>query len=118
VSDLRILHITLKKKWFDMSHPDIHRDLIKDEEYREIKPYWIQRLRPLIEEKKPFMILAKNGYLRESPFFERLCMSVGIDFPVPRWTDGDTRSLHFVLNYNPVFSELRWCKLEDLKNFT
>lgn len=37
------LRVTLKKKWFDMEqHPD--PKLRKDEEYREIKPYWIKRL--------------------------------------------------------------------------
>ena len=34
-----ILHLTLKKKWFDMILSGE-----KTEEYREIKPYWIKRL--------------------------------------------------------------------------
>ncbi len=35
----KILHLTLKKKWFDMiAYGE------KPEEYREIKPYWITRL--------------------------------------------------------------------------
>lgn len=33
------LHLTLKKKWFDMT-----RESIKLEEYREITPYWAVRL--------------------------------------------------------------------------
>jgi hypothetical protein len=38
-----VLHLTLKKKWFDMVLSGE-----KTEEYREIKPYWIDRfLRPL-----------------------------------------------------------------------
>lgn len=36
---MRILHLTLKKKWFDMIASGE-----KKEEYREIKPYWISRL--------------------------------------------------------------------------
>ena len=36
---MKILHLTLKKKWFDMILSGE-----KKEEYREIKPYWIVRL--------------------------------------------------------------------------
>lgn len=35
----RVLHLTLKKKWFDMIASGE-----KKEEYREIKPYWVSRL--------------------------------------------------------------------------
>lgn len=35
----KVLHLTLKKKWFDMIASGE-----KVEEYREIKPYWIDRL--------------------------------------------------------------------------
>lgn len=36
---MKVLHMTLKKKWFDMINSGE-----KTEEYREIKPYWIVRL--------------------------------------------------------------------------
>lgn len=36
---MSILHLTLKKKWFDMILSGE-----KKEEYREIKPYWCKRL--------------------------------------------------------------------------
>lgn len=36
---MKVLRLTLKKKWFDMIASGE-----KKEEYREIKPYWIQRL--------------------------------------------------------------------------
>lgn len=36
---MRILHLTLKKKWFDMILSGE-----KKEEYRKITPYWTQRL--------------------------------------------------------------------------
>jgi len=36
---MRILHLTLKKKWFDMIASGE-----KKEEYREWKPYWAKRL--------------------------------------------------------------------------
>lgn len=35
---MEILHLTLKKKWFDMIAAKV-----KKEEYREIKDYWIRR---------------------------------------------------------------------------
>jgi hypothetical protein len=36
---MKMLHLTLKRKWFDMIASGE-----KKEEYREIKPYWITRL--------------------------------------------------------------------------
>ena len=36
---MRVLHLVLKSKWYDMIESGI-----KKEEYREIKPYWIKRL--------------------------------------------------------------------------
>ena len=36
---MKILHLVLKGKWYDMILSDI-----KKEEYREIKPFWIKRL--------------------------------------------------------------------------
>jgi hypothetical protein len=55
---MEILHLTLKKKWFDMilsGH--------KKEEYREIKPYWIKRLC----NKEYDVIKFRNGYGKKSP---------------------------------------------------
>jgi hypothetical protein len=36
---MKILHLTLKKKWFDMISSGE-----KKEEYREVKDYWMKRL--------------------------------------------------------------------------
>lgn len=36
---MKTLHLTLKKKWFDMIASGE-----KKEEYRELKPYWVRRL--------------------------------------------------------------------------
>lgn len=50
---MKILHLTLNKKWYDMIESGI-----KKEEYREIKKYWIQRL-----ENKIFDVVSfRNGY--------------------------------------------------------
>jgi hypothetical protein len=36
---MKVLHLTLKRKWFDLIASGE-----KKEEYREVKPYWINRL--------------------------------------------------------------------------
>jgi hypothetical protein len=54
---MNILHLTLKKKWFDLIVSGI-----KKEEYREIKPYWDKRLN-----KKYDTICFRNGYAKNSP---------------------------------------------------
>lgn len=64
----RILHLTLKKQWFDMIASGV-----KKEEYREIKDYWIKRLKDM-SIKEPFhafipydKIVFKNGYAKNAP---------------------------------------------------
>lgn len=69
---MKILHLTVKKKWYDMAtNPDFSKR--KLEEYRTIKPYWIRRLIDINypEEEKgenkilPFDIefdIIENGY--------------------------------------------------------
>lgn len=54
----KILHLTLKKKWFDMILSGV-----KKEEYREVKAYWVDRL--LITSNSLF------GYDYEDFFFRR-----------------------------------------------
>lgn len=55
---MRILHLTLKKKWFDLILSGE-----KKEEYREIKQYWNKRL----ANKTYDAIKFRNGYSPESP---------------------------------------------------
>lgn len=50
---MRILHLTLKKTWFDMIASGEKR-----EEYREMKPYWHKRLLG----KQYDAIRFRNGY--------------------------------------------------------
>lgn len=64
----RILHLTLKKQWFDMISKGV-----KKEEYREIKDYWIKRLKDM-SSQEPFhafipydKIVFKNGYSKNAP---------------------------------------------------
>ena len=70
----KILHLTLKKKPFDLIASGK-----KKEEYREAKTYWINRL--LRKDKKMFdEIYFKNGYKKDSPFMRVECK--GIDLRV------------------------------------
>ena len=55
----KILHLTIKKKWFDLIA--IGR---KTWEYREIKLYWARRL----VNKEFDEIHFRNGYHKKSPF--------------------------------------------------
>jgi len=87
----KILHLTLKKKWFDLI-----KEGKKKEEYREIKPYWEKRLCEKIEigtgdnvgriryiPKKFDEIHFRNGYKPDSPYmvveWKGLLMNVNID---------------------------------------
>jgi hypothetical protein len=54
---MKVLHLTLKKKWFDMIASGE-----KKEEYREMKPYWRKRL-----VKDYDIIRFKNGYGKNVP---------------------------------------------------
>lgn len=55
---MKILHLTLKKRWFDLIELGI-----KKEEYRSIKKYWTTRF----DGKGYTHINFKNGYNKNSP---------------------------------------------------
>ena len=60
----RILHLTLKKKWFDLI---VNQQ--KHFEYREIKEYWTRRLLDTPFDAKVFdEIYFTNGYGKDKPF--------------------------------------------------
>lgn len=55
---MKILHLTVKKKWFDLIASGE-----KTVEYREIKPYWVKRLLDSEIKPKHFDIVRfRNGY--------------------------------------------------------
>jgi len=79
---MKTLHLTLKKKWFDMILSGE-----KTEEYREAKEYWLSRLGMLITEvnprhtnvlitKKPDVISFTNGYGNDKPNMTIECLGV------------------------------------------
>jgi ASC-1-like (ASCH) protein len=58
---IKILHLTLKKKWFDLIKAGE-----KTKEYREVKPYWTTRLENKVYDEIHF----RNGYSKNSPFMK------------------------------------------------
>ena len=59
---MKILHLTLHKRWFD----EILSEK-KKEEYRDIKPYWTTRLFDKDHKAKKFdFIRFKNGYSKNA----------------------------------------------------
>ena len=109
---MKTLHLTLKKKWFDMIASGE-----KKEEYREIKPYWEKRFYHCMceENKSDFMckqlgeehqkfncsncfvglsflknydaITFKNGYQKNAPTIVVECIGIGIGKAKPGWSD-------------------------------
>lgn len=81
MNNTKILHLTLKKKWFDMI-----KSGEKKEEYREIKPYWINRLAGPNDDCVQWdVIIFKNGYSGGSPIFSIKCNDVSISTGKPEW---------------------------------
>lgn len=85
---MKILHLTLKKKWFDMIASGE-----KKEEYRQDKPYWKNRF---VKEGywhsqtcKDFEIVRfKNGYAKDAPTIDVECKGIRIadlDEVNPAW---------------------------------
>lgn len=81
---MKILRLTLKKKWFDMS-----KSRIKKEEYREIKPYWEKRFYRYGSRLHGFKewdaIEFTNGYGKNAPRFIIKCKGIEIGFGKPEW---------------------------------
>jgi len=72
----KILHLTLKKKWFDMILSGE-----KTEEYRDIKPYWDKRLIG-----NSFDIIRfRNGYKKDSSTFDIECKGISKGFGWVTW---------------------------------
>lgn len=104
------LHLTLKKKWFDMTKAKIKR-----EEYREIKKYWVERL---CEDHKGMMggefmdahtvtaytfkkltrAFIRNGYAKDAPVITEEIESITIGTGRPEW-GSEPGKIYFVIKY-------------------
>ena len=69
------LHLTLKKKWFDMIASGE-----KKEEYREMKLYWTSRLTGSFS-----TVTFRNGYRKDSPTMEVEIIMIWVGRGNPDW---------------------------------
>jgi hypothetical protein len=102
---MKTLHLTLTKKWFDSHLED------KSEDYREITPYWVQRLIQMrsgdlintedahdvardlkagikiygIEPREYDIAEARNGYSANSPAFRKRFITTKVGIGNPAW---------------------------------
>ena len=107
---MKVLHLTLKKKWFDMILSGEKR-----EEYREIKSYWIRRLlymgfvdpeRPFIfsDNEIPYDVLEfRNGYSPNSPSMIVEYKGVEVGNTNEGWSD-DYKTEVFILKLGSILS--------------
>lgn len=93
---MKTLHLTLKKKWFDMIASGE-----KKEEYREIKPYWESRfIDPLLAYDASLSefiygkglidfdaVTFRNGYAKDAPTIILECKGIMIGLAKPEWSD-------------------------------
>jgi len=99
---MRILHLTLKKKFFDMIASGE-----KKEEYRLNKPYWRNRL--IIDGTHPSIfheydrIIFKNGYSKDCPQMEVEVKHLLLTFGKPEW-GGDANNIQFVFRLGKILS--------------
>jgi hypothetical protein len=83
---MKVLHLTLKKKWFDMIASGE-----KKEEYREMKPYWQKRLVKdgywHSQRVKDFDIIRfRLGYAKNAPTMDfEFKGGYPSDYGVPEW---------------------------------
>jgi hypothetical protein len=117
---MRILHLTLKKQWFDLIASGDKR-----EEYRELKIYWLKRLLkvPTMERSgianpdniKQFDIVRfRHGYAKNAPEMDVECRGIDVGIGNPKWgaepyEDYFTIALGKILsvkNYHPQNSPL------------
>jgi hypothetical protein len=117
---MNTLHLSLKRKWFDMEACGE-----KKEEYREIKDYWVKRFvfgiigehrfadnltQAIIEGdylgilyRKYHVIHAKNGYSKTSPIIHWEHLGITIGEPNPSWCEGkDVGKKVFILKIGDI----------------
>jgi hypothetical protein len=82
---MKTLKLTLNKKWFDLIEKGI-----KTEEYREIKDYWIKRIKEMsltrLEAFKHFdLVEFTNGYNKTSPQITMECKGIEVGTGKTEW---------------------------------
>lgn len=82
---MKILRLTLKKKWFDMIVSGE-----KKEEYREIKPYWQKRLfhpfyPQILQFREYDAVEFRNGYRKDSGKVLFKCQGIDANVGKTEW---------------------------------
>ena len=103
---MRILHLTLKKKWFDMILSGE-----KKEEYRDYGEYWLKRLSDFFETDTPAtpifkqydVVRFRHGYASKAPTIEIECLNVGEGVCKPEWSD-NAQGTHIVIKLGSILS--------------
>jgi len=121
---MKILHLTLKKKWFDMIASGE-----KPEEYREMKPYWIKRLSHYGEyiaemngiyfghETRKFdFVKFRSGYATDAPTLLIECHGIERGIGNPAW--GAPEYPVFIIKLGKIIEEsnARSCKRAHNQN--
>lgn len=100
-----ILHLTVKKKWFDMIASGW-----KTEEYREMKPYWKKRLQIAGTHPPVFknfdLVEITNGYGKNKPKLVIECRGILATWGKPAW-GGDDRNLQYVIKLGAIISHTK-----------
>jgi len=113
---MKVLHLTLKKKWFDMIASGE-----KKEEYRDLKIYWANRLcnkiicdhlqnwlyniEPEDVVFKEFDVVKfRNGYSKTSPTLTVKCKWIEIGEGRPFW-GGDEDTKYFVIKLGDIINQ-------------
>jgi hypothetical protein len=97
---MKILHLTLKKKWWDMIASGE-----KKEEYREIKEYWWKRLTKGQYSifKQYDIVRFKNGYAIDAPSMDVEWLGTTIRQGVKQW-GAEPDEQYFVIKLGKVLN--------------
>lgn len=88
---MKILHLTAKKKWYDMV---LYGD--KREEYREIKPYWTIRLMKRFNYTEYTHVKYTNGYGFHRPCFVIDLIKIRIGQGNPAWGAPKNKDVYII----------------------
>ena len=92
----RILHLNLKKQWFDMIASGE-----KKEEYRNINDYWYTRLAKFNEVQEGDKIIFSNGYSKDRRQMEVELLNAICSQGNPAW-GAEKGTIYFVLRLGEI----------------
>ena len=94
--EAKILHIPIKKKWFDMI-----KSGEKKEEYREITKHWCSRLVNGMGYRKYDIVRFRNGYGKNVPQMDVECLGIHGGGGKPEWGAEEGKA-YFVIHLGKV----------------